>query len=100
MTKLKTNLKSGIIYEIRKYHYSVGGELFAEIEVLDFGNSYGVQGNVLYDGKEISIKELLKKTTYDTIEEALNDAIKEVEQKIKNHPWVVQCEKKAKEIGL
>lgn len=100
MNKIKTNLKSGSIYEIRKYHYSVGGQTFAEIEILDFGDSYGIQGNVLYDGKTIPLGEHLHKTEYNTVEEALNDAIKEVEEKIKNHQWVIQCEKKAKEIGL
>ncbi|WP_026486819.1 hypothetical protein [Caldanaerobius polysaccharolyticus] len=100
MNKIKTNLKSGTIYEIKKYHYTVGGQLFAEIEILNFGDSYGIQGNIIYDNKTIPIGKYLRKTTYDSIEEALNDAIKEVEEKIKNHPWVIQCEEKAKEIGL
>lgn len=89
MLTVKPNLKGAILYEVKNFRYVVGGRRFAEIEILVFAeNSHGAQAKI-EEGPEIAID--YPRMSFD---DALEAIIQKIEEKIKDDPYVVKCQKK------
>lgn len=85
-----TNLRSGIVYGVRHFVYRTAHMNMADIEILDFGNCFANQAKIV-SGKFVNNGFSTTKT-YDTLKESLNDIVYLIEEKIKEDPFVQNCE--------
>lgn len=82
--QIKTIIPGSVVYEVKKYRYTAASRTLAEIEILAFEkNQYGVQAKILETGEEFSTGK-----SYETIQQAVQDIVLQLEDKISNSEWV------------
>ena len=94
--EIKTNIKGGIVYEVKQYKYVVAGKVMADIEILVFGeNSFGNQAKIYTyeDGSQEVLNEISTAKTYESEQLALNAIVMEVEKAISNSKLVKEVSK-------
>ncbi|MDR9795230.1 hypothetical protein Q4O60_01720 [Aeribacillus pallidus] len=79
-----SNIEGAVCYEVKTYRYVVAGRTMAEFEILIFENGQiGSQGKILRTGEGFSPAKI-----YPTIEDAVQEMINIIEEKISNDEWV------------
>lgn len=85
----KSNLKGSICYELKTYRYVIAGRNMAIFELLIFENGdIGSQGEILATEEKFSPGKI-----YTDIDNAVQEMIYIIEEKIKNDKWVLDIEK-------
>lgn len=87
----KSSIKGSICYEVKTYKYTTAGRNMAEFELLIFENGQiGTQGKILKTEEGFSPAKV-----YEDVDEAVQEMIEIIEEKIKNDDWVRKTEKYA-----
>lgn len=73
----KTTLSGAVLYAVRMYTYK-WGQTYADIQVLDFGTSFGSQAVFRHNEKGLSSGR-----TFPTEQEALQDIVDLIEAELK-----------------
>jgi|HigsolmetaGSP12D_1036236.scaffolds.fasta_scaffold00449_5 hypothetical protein len=85
----ESSLKGAVCCEVKTYQYIVAGRTMAEFELLMFEDgSIGTQGEIKKTGGKFSPAKV-----YSDLNNAVQDMINIIEQKIKDDEWVKQTQK-------
>jgi hypothetical protein len=88
--KLSIGLKNSLVYGVINLRYVVGGQTFADIEILDFGNGFGSQAKIL--SNETEYGSVSSGKFFNTAEEAANDVIALIEKELIADEYVRRCQ--------